>query len=91
LEQEEYDQERTGFLEEQGYKVLRFWNNDVLNKIDGVVLAIIGFFRIFREKVQIWGCDGCSAPVTPPNLGTSTPIPRESIIEVLEDNPNEIK
>ncbi|MBI5842226.1 MAG: endonuclease domain-containing protein [Chloroflexi bacterium] len=41
LEQEEYDGERTKYLESQGYKVIRFWNNDVLNNIDGVILAII--------------------------------------------------
>ena len=41
LEQEEYDQERTEFLAEQDYKVIRFWNNDVLNDIDGVILAIM--------------------------------------------------
>ena len=27
LEQEEYDAERTEFLESRGYKVLRFWNS----------------------------------------------------------------
>ncbi len=41
LEQEEYDEERTKYLESLGYKVIRFWNNDVLNNIEGVVLAII--------------------------------------------------
>jgi len=41
LEQEEYDQERTEYLESQGYKVIRFWNNDVLNNLEGVILAII--------------------------------------------------
>ena len=40
LEQEEYDKERTVYLEAQGYKVIRFWNNDVLKDIDGVILAI---------------------------------------------------
>jgi very-short-patch-repair endonuclease len=40
LEQEEYDQERTAFLESQGYKVIRFWNNDVMNDIDGVFRVI---------------------------------------------------
>ena len=24
-----------------GYKVIRFWNNDVMNNIDGVILAIL--------------------------------------------------
>src|SRR3990172_7556023 len=41
LEQEEYDEERTKYLESQGYKVIRFWNNDVIKDIDGVILAII--------------------------------------------------
>ena len=41
LEQEEYDQERTKYLESLGYKVVRFWNNDVMNNIDGVILAIL--------------------------------------------------
>ena len=41
LEQEAYDQERTKYLESLGYKVIRFWNNEVTNDIDGVILAII--------------------------------------------------
>lgn len=41
LEQEEYDKERTAYLESQGYRVIRFWNNDVMNNIDGVILAIM--------------------------------------------------
>jgi very-short-patch-repair endonuclease len=41
LEQEEYDEERTKYLEALGYKVIRFWNNDVMNNMDGVILAII--------------------------------------------------
>ena len=40
LEQEEYDLERSAFLESQGYKVIRFWNNDVMNEIDNVIRAI---------------------------------------------------
>ena len=37
----EYDSRRTAFLEAQGYKVLRFWNNEVLDNLDGV-LTVIG-------------------------------------------------
>ena len=40
LEQEKYDEERTSYLESQGYKVIRFWNNDVMNNIEGVIIAI---------------------------------------------------
>ena len=41
LEQGEYDKERTEYLESLGYKVIRFWNNDVMKDIDSVILAII--------------------------------------------------
>jgi very-short-patch-repair endonuclease len=37
----QYDVERTEYLEAQGYRVLRFWNNDVTNDIDSVIRAII--------------------------------------------------
>ena len=40
LEQEEYDIERTRYLESQGYKIVRFWNNQVMNDIEGVIRAI---------------------------------------------------
>jgi len=41
LEQGEYDKERTEFLESQGYRVIRFWNNQVMKDMEGVILAII--------------------------------------------------
>ncbi len=41
LEQPGYDQQRTKYLESQGYKVIRFWNNEVLNNLEGVILAIL--------------------------------------------------
>ncbi|MGN6155785.1 MAG: endonuclease domain-containing protein [Sphingomicrobium sp.] len=34
------DEIRTDFLEAQGYRVIRFWNNDVLENVDGVLQAI---------------------------------------------------
>jgi len=34
------DAARTKFLESEGYRVLRFWNNDVLGNIDGVLEVI---------------------------------------------------
>ncbi|MCE9646015.1 MAG: DUF559 domain-containing protein [Chloroflexi bacterium] len=40
LEQEEYDRERTIFLESKGYRVLRFWNKDVTNHMEKVLNAI---------------------------------------------------
>jgi very-short-patch-repair endonuclease len=34
------DAVRTRWLEAQGYRVIRFWNNDVLANTEGVVVAI---------------------------------------------------
>ena len=31
-----YDMERTKYLESKGYKIIRFWNNDIDNNIEGV-------------------------------------------------------
>jgi very-short-patch-repair endonuclease len=41
LEQEEYDTERTAFLESKGYRVLRVWNSDVMNKINDVMGVVL--------------------------------------------------
>jgi very-short-patch-repair endonuclease len=37
LEQQEYDADRTAYLESLGYKVVRFWNNQVEREMDGVI------------------------------------------------------
>ncbi|TWT23441.1 endonuclease domain-containing protein [Luteimonas marina] len=36
-----YDAERTKFLEKAGFKVLRFWNNEVFENTEGVVDVIV--------------------------------------------------
>jgi len=35
-----YDAKRTAFLHGQGFRVLRFWNNDILSNIDGVLRMV---------------------------------------------------
>lgn len=35
-----YDADRTRFLEGEGYRVLRFWNRDISENLDGVIRAI---------------------------------------------------
>jgi very-short-patch-repair endonuclease len=35
-----YDEQRTKWLESMGYRVLRYWNNEVLNNLDAVLDAI---------------------------------------------------
>ena len=37
----EYDERRTKFLEEQGYRVLRFWNTDVFKNTRDVLEKIL--------------------------------------------------
>jgi very-short-patch-repair endonuclease len=44
-----YDAERTRNLANEGFRVLRFWNNDVLTNIDGV-------------KAEIWRALGTPPP-----------------------------
>jgi hypothetical protein len=39
-EAEGYDATRTRFLEGEGYRVVRFWNNDVLANVEGVIATI---------------------------------------------------
>ena len=42
------DAERARTLEEWGYHVVRFWNNDVLGNIDGVLEAILQELQLVR-------------------------------------------
>ena len=36
-----YDKERSDYFQEQGYRVIRFWNDEVWNNIEGVIEKII--------------------------------------------------
>jgi very-short-patch-repair endonuclease len=47
LEQREYDEVRTKYFEAKGYRVLRFWNNDVMNNMDAVLELI---WSVLNEK-----------------------------------------
>ena len=40
-EKTSYDTNRTITLEAQGYRVLRFWNNDVFGNMDGILTTIL--------------------------------------------------
>jgi len=50
LEQQEYDEERTRYLETRGYRVLWFWNNDVMNDIDAALQVIWSALNEGEEK-----------------------------------------
>ncbi len=41
LKHEDYDKERTKLLKKYGYKVIRFWNNDVLTDIGSIKESIL--------------------------------------------------
>lgn len=51
LDSKDVDEFRTGFLQREGYKVIRFWNDDVLLRIDGVLEAI--FQAISRRQSDL--------------------------------------
>jgi primosomal protein N' (replication factor Y) len=40
-DQAAYDEDRTLFLRKQGWQVIRFWNNDVLDNLEGVVSTVL--------------------------------------------------
>lgn len=40
-----YDKERTEFLENKGYKIIRFWNSDIDNNIEGVYQEILKYLK----------------------------------------------
>ena len=40
IEQADYDARRTAYLEQLGFRVIRFWNNEVLNNGEGVLERI---------------------------------------------------
>lgn len=39
------EEERTRRIESDGYRVIRFWNNEVLTNLDGVLTAILQFMN----------------------------------------------
>jgi very-short-patch-repair endonuclease len=41
IDNQNADEFRTGFLQREGYKVVRFWNNDVLSRTDAVLETIV--------------------------------------------------
>jgi very-short-patch-repair endonuclease len=40
LDQKDYDENRTEYLASRGYNVIRFWNNDVMNRIEDIMQAV---------------------------------------------------
>lgn len=49
LDQQGYDAARTEYLTAKGYRVLRFWNSDVMKDIEGVLQVILDAVKM--EKI----------------------------------------
>jgi adenine-specific DNA-methyltransferase len=47
---EKRDARRTAWLKQQGFRVVRFWNNDVLTNLDGVLEVIVAVLREQKEE-----------------------------------------
>jgi len=44
---QEYDAERTAYLQTMGFRVLRYWNNDVLERMTSVLETIL---RVAKQR-----------------------------------------
>ncbi|MDQ5953234.1 MAG: hypothetical protein QG551_462 [Patescibacteria group bacterium] len=40
MDQEDYDEERSKYLESEGLRVLRFWNNEINKSTESVIMVI---------------------------------------------------
>ena len=56
-----YDAERTRVLEACGFHVVRFWNRDVIETLDGVLVAIQAHLTALRSNPS----PGASRPLLP--------------------------
>ena len=50
---QEYDQRRTAYLVAKGYRVLRFWNHQVMDDLNAVVIAIENAIDELLEQKNI--------------------------------------
>ena len=51
MDQQGYDQARSGWLVENGFRVLRYWNNDVLENMEGVLESLFSTIQESRPQV----------------------------------------
>jgi len=42
MDRQDYDEKRSAFLRDKGFSILRFWNNDIFQNIEGVLHSIRG-------------------------------------------------
>jgi len=52
-----YDARRTRYLNEQGYLVVRYWNNQITEELDGVCADLMDVIRRRRFELSTDGAD----------------------------------
>ncbi len=63
------DKSRTHFIEGEGYRVLRFWNNEVMENIEGVLATIVAALKSSPPPAPSRKREGeRHAPLTPSRL-----------------------
>ncbi len=75
-EQEEYDQKRSELLNSHDIKVIRYWNDEVMDNIDGVWESVAEEIEIRKKELQQ---SSAQEPPTPPSqegkVGYTTKAP----------------
>ena len=66
--QQEYDAQRTAFLNGYGITVLRFWNNEVLHNSDGVYEEVLDWVAFVLEAIY-WQKLGCWMAIERRSIG----------------------
>ena len=62
VEQSVYDKQRTLVLEAKGYRVLRYWNDDVLLRVSCVLEDILQVVELMQSNSKIKGTPPQSSP-----------------------------
>jgi very-short-patch-repair endonuclease len=70
-----YDERRTRFIEAHGYRVLRFWNNDLMTNGDGVLERILESLSQGGKKEQRELRNGKDVQSASPSQPAVGPLP----------------
>jgi very-short-patch-repair endonuclease len=83
-EQQQYDAERTKYLIAQGLHVLRYWNNDVMQNIEGVLEDIRAALMQRTPSQPLTNGNPCGAP----REGKEQTVPIEKIVAMPRSTPS---
>src|SRR5665213_531252 len=63
------DEDRTRWLNSEGYRVIRFWNNDVMSKTDAVLEAVYEATAVIPRRLLTAGDAESELPLVSPPPG----------------------